>query len=171
MIFRSPALRRVLRYWAGTLVFTGTRSLLHECIDQARQPESLVADLAGRRVRGVLRHIAAHDGRELFGAGCHIAVARGIRRHRVVYRGHARPGPAWRTAAAIGVLVFRTGYRDTIGHHAGAGHAVHRVEVIRRAGADRLVPAYSVECRRHDLADIRTPGYWPDGPCLAIDGN
>src|SRR3546814_10596975 len=65
--------------------------------------------------------------------------------------------------APIGVLDVGPGDRDSVGCAAGPVHAIHRLEIVGRAGRGGAFAADSLERRGYYLADIRTHRYWPYG--------
>src|SRR3546814_7548247 len=58
--------------------------------------------------------------------------------------------------APIGVLYVGPGDRDSVGCAAGPVHAIHRLEIVGRAGHGGAFAADSLERRGYYLADIRT---------------
>src|SRR3546814_17158553 len=65
--------------------------------------------------------------------------------------------------APIGVLYVGPGDRDSVGCAAGPVHAIHRLEIVGRAGPGGAFAADSLERRGYYTADFRTHRYWPYG--------
>ena len=98
---------------------------------EAGEPEGVAPDPAGDRLRRLLGDPAADDGRQLLGAGHHLARAARLRRHRVVQVGDARRRPAGRAAAPDRLLGLGAAGRDP------ARHRCWRCRCRPRAGRRR----------------------------------
>src|SRR3546814_82599 len=120
--------------WGGIPACTRTRSSSHESIREAGQSEGLVADFARMPMRGVFGDYSAYDRGQLFGARRYLADPCGICGYRMVRLRYARRGTAFGLMAPIGVLDVGPGDRDSVGCAAGPVHAIHRLEIVGRAG-------------------------------------